>query len=590
MSNRDTEDKVLEGLRRYNDALQKRDVEGQVAFFVGSYQGMGDLSKTDLRERLNQQKQDGELEIKRFELDNATVSIGADGKTAVVDGVPLRSPSGNGTFAFQMVKNQEGDWQCQSLGLSESIDTSAEIARGIRERLLKDPQRPGFHFAIPEGVAMPFDPNGAIYWQGRYHLFYIFQDSHTGEKADHWGHVSSADLLHWRFHPTGLVDGMYSGNCFLNRDGVPTMCYHQKGIGNALAVACDDDLNSWQKLDSNPITPLTNEGDRHHGKYRSWDPFGFFEDGAYYAIFGGRRPAIAKSNELDGPWEYVGDLFAHGVEGVAIDEDVSCPELFRLGNKSMVLCISHRLGCRYYLGEWRDEQFYPEFHAQMSWVDNTFFAPESLVDDRGRRIMWAWLLDDPEFGVRKPNGWSGVLSMPRILSLDATGKLKIEVPAEFELLRYEGKEVRDVNIATENRVPVQNISGSMFELELELNPKDSRQCGVAVRCSPNTTEKTLIYYDAEKQCLAVDFRNSGPVGTPKGVEEAPFELGLTETLKLRIFVDQSVVEVFANDRQAITRRIYPSRTDSVNCFLFADKGDAFLKKLTSWKLHPTNPY
>jgi beta-fructofuranosidase len=57
----------------------------------------------------------------------------------------------------------------------------------------------------------------------------------------------------------------------------------------------------------------------------------------------------------------------------------------------MLLCISHRLGARYYLGEWKDEQFHPTFHEQMSWVDNSFFAPESLLDDRGRRIMWAWI-------------------------------------------------------------------------------------------------------------------------------------------------------------------------------------------------------
>jgi beta-fructofuranosidase len=98
-----------------------------------------------------------------------------------------------------------------------------------------------------------------------------------------------------------------------------------------------------------------------------------------------------KSPTLGGEWTYVGDLFAHGVEGVSLDEDVSCPELFKLGNKDVLLCISHRLGCRYYLGEWKNEQFYPESHAQMSWVDNSFFAPESLEDDKGRRIMWAWL-------------------------------------------------------------------------------------------------------------------------------------------------------------------------------------------------------
>ena len=52
----------------------------------------------------------------------------------------------------------------------------AAAARALRERLLSDPHRPGYHFVIPEGTGMPFDPNGAIFWNGRYHMFYIFQD------------------------------------------------------------------------------------------------------------------------------------------------------------------------------------------------------------------------------------------------------------------------------------------------------------------------------------------------------------------------------------------------------------------------------
>jgi len=87
------------------------------------------------------------------------------------------------------------------------------------------------------------------------------------------------------------------------------------------------------------------------------------EGDTYYAIFGGQRPAIFKATELD-KWEYIGDLLAHAAPGVDINEDVSCPDFFRLGNKHVLVCISHRLGCRYYVGEWENEQFYPEFHER----------------------------------------------------------------------------------------------------------------------------------------------------------------------------------------------------------------------------------
>jgi len=196
----------------------------------------------------------------------------------------------------------------------QSPDTSA---RALREKLLGDPYRAGYHFVTPEGSCMPFDPNGAIYWKGRYHLFYIFQDP----RGHNWGHVSSTDLFHWRHHPTGLVAGMFSGNCFLNKEGRPTICYHQVNQGNAVAVALDDELNEWKKLDSNPITPKTQPGDPHHDKYRSWDPYGWLEGDTYYAIFGGERPGIAKAPSLAGEWKYVGDLMANPVAGVSINED-----------------------------------------------------------------------------------------------------------------------------------------------------------------------------------------------------------------------------------------------------------------------------
>ena len=76
-------------------------------------------------------------------------------------------------------------------------------------------------------------------------------------------------------------------------------------------------------------------------------------------------------------------------------EDISCANMFKIGNKWMLLCISHRLGCRYYLGDFKDEKYLPEFQAMMSWNGNNFFAPESVLTKDGRRVMWAWLLNLP---------------------------------------------------------------------------------------------------------------------------------------------------------------------------------------------------
>ncbi len=469
---------------------------------------------------------------------------------------------------------------------SSDLNVTDQLARALREKLLSDPYRPGYHFVVPEGQAMPFDPNGAIFWKGRYHLFYIFQD----KRGHNWGHVSSTDLVHWRHHPTGLVAGMFSGNCFINKDGRPTMCYHQVGQGNAMAVAVDDELNEWEKLSSNPITPKTEPGDPWHDKYRSWDPYGWLENGTYYAIFGGERPGIVKSDRLEGPWNYVGDLLANTVDGVSISEDVSCADFFPIGNQRMLLCISHRLGCRYYLGQWKDEQFHPTFHEKMSWVDNSFFAPESLLDDKGRRIMWAWIFDGPAFATRSDFGWSGTMSLPRVLSLGEDGLLRMSPPEELALLRYNSQQRSDLVVAADTELPCEGIRGNSIELCLEISAKDARQYGVKVCCSPDGAEQTLVYYDATEEKLTVDTSKSSLTEGAKSVEAGPLKLPADEPLKLRIFVDKSVIEVFANDRQAVMRRIYPSRADSLDVKLFANGGEARVKNLEAWEVMPSNPY
>jgi len=469
---------------------------------------------------------------------------------------------------------------------SLDFSNADSVVRAHRERLLGDPFRPGYHFVTPEGRCMPFDPNGAIFWKGRYHLFYIFQDA----RGHNWGHASSTDLFHWRHHPTGLVAGMFSGNCFVNKDGRPTMCYHQVGQGNAMAVAVDDELNQWQKLQSNPITPKTAPGDPHHDKYRSWDPYGWLEGKTYYAIFGGERPGIVRSDGLGGPWKYVGDLLANTVEGVSIHEDVSCADFFKIGDKRMLLCISHRLGCRYYLGDWKNEQFHPTFHEKMSWVDNSFFAPESLLDDQGRRIMWAWIFDSPGFATRMSYGWSGTMSLPRVLSLGEDGRLRMDPPQEIERLRYNGKKRANLTINADSELVLQGIGGNSIELCLEISAADARQFGVKVCRSPKGEEETPVYYDAIEKKLKVDTGKSSLAEGPKNVEAGPLELKPGETLKLRVFVDKSVVEVFANGRQAVMRRIYPSREDSVGVSIFSKGGPARVATLDAWEMAPSNAY
>lgn len=473
-----------------------------------------------------------------------------------------------------------------------TIEELIKNTRDLRARFLADPYRPFYHFIVPEGLAMPFDPNGCIYWKGKYHLCYIYQDPKYPHGGHCWGHASSIDLVHWRHHTPALVPtsdspevGIFSGNCFINKNGEATMLYHGVNAGNCIATSSDNNLDVWKKLPANPIIPNPPAG----SPYSSWDPHGWVEGNTYYAIFGGQRPAVFKAYDLD-KWEYVGDLFAHAVQGVDINEDVSCPDFFKLGNKHVLVCISHRLGCRYYVGEWRNEQFYPEFHERMSWIDNAFFAPESLEDNKGRRIMWAWIFDGLKEESLRARGWSGTMSLPRQLWLGEDNILRMCPVEELERLRINPRKIENFTIKTDYEMNMKNIRGNSLELNIEMEPKNAEQFGLKVLCSPDYEEQTVIFYDSVDKRLKIDTTKSSLGEGPKSIEAGPFELKPDETLNLRVFVDRSVVEVFANERQAVMRRVYPTRKDSVEVLLFSREGDTKVKSIKAWDMFPSNPY
>ena len=483
---------------------------------------------------------------------------------------------------------------------NNALNALVVAQRQLREKLLSDPHRPTYHFVTPEGNCMPFDGNGAIFWNGKYHLCYIFQD-HRGHC---WGHASSKDLLHWRWHSPALfpapgdVDrGIFSGNCFINKKNEATILYHGVGAGNCIATSSGPELENWTKLPTNPIIPIPKKGSPEEKLYSSWDPHGWLEADTYYAIFGGGLPTLFKASKLDN-WEYVGPFMSKNMPGVDDFEDISCPDFFKLGDKYMLLCISHARGCRYYLGQWKNEQFHPEFHERMNWPGGTCFAPESLLDNKGRRIMWAWALD------RRPRneyGWSGTMTLPRVFSLGKDGALRIEPIEELKQLRMYGKKYEHIKVADGSEVTLDDVRGDCLELDLTIRPGDAKRFGIKVRCSGDGKEQTVIECDPSTRHLKVDVSKSsldsvnyytfcmkGGSNPKVTAQVAPLELKDGEKLRLRIFMDRSILEVFANARQCVTQRIYPARNDSLGVVLFSAGGSVEIESLQAWQMAATN--
>jgi len=497
-----------------------------------------------------------------------------------------------------------------------SVPDMIAAQRQLRSLQLSDPHRPTYHFVNPEGRGMPFDPNGAIFWKGRYHLFYIFQD-HNGHS---WGHASSKDLLHWRFHPTAIFPGendpdrgIFSGNAFKTRDGKVAILYHGVKAGNCIAVSSDDDLNNWTKLESNPIIPIPEEGSPEEKLYSSWDPHGWVENDEYYAIFGGKKPSLFKASTLDS-WNYVGPLLASNMPDVdeAI-EDLSCPDFFTLGDRHALLSISHSHGARIYLGNWKDDQFHPESHQRMNWLGGTAFAPETLIDNNGRRIMWAWVLDRRErlhirdLNEAPPYGWTGTMTVPRVLSLSPEGNLLIKPIEELKKLRTNLRTVGKMTAYEDESRRLEGIEGNTLEIKAEIDMGLASKFGMKVLASPNGEEETVIEFNREENNITVDFSNSSldksikhyqrtmnfmtsepnPIATS---QVAPFSLRKNEKLEIQIFIDKSIIEIFANGRQCVTQRVYPTRLDSRGIEVFSSGGLSFINNLKVWDISPTNQW
>ena len=266
------------------------------------------------------------------------------------------------------------------------------------------------------------------------------------------------------------------------------------------------------------------------------DPDCFLVDDTYYAFSAADDVQLCKSADL-ADWTYVGPFMQRDMPDVAIGEDVSCANFFPIGNKWMLLCISHTIGCRYYLGDWdaEAEQFVPDAHARMNWRHpgqsltdpqyQDFFAPESVLTADGRRVMWAWLRTlDPEIMLKS------IQSLPRELSLDGDGSLRIRPLRELESLRCDGQVFDDVVVTAPGEQRVAEIEADAFEVRIAVDRAAAERRRFGFR----------LFAGGDDEGLLVLIRpESGTICL--GETEVPFavaDLPEGEDVELRIFVDK----------------------------------------------------
>jgi len=509
-----------------------------------------------------------------------------------------------------------GHWSKSDPG--EVPELVLQSARQLREKYLADSTRPGYHFACVDGYSWPGDPNGAFYAKGRYHLMYL--------RWQTWSHISSNDLIHWRHHPDAIANGAWSGGGFLDDDGTAYLTYWKLGGGSegiGVAKSSDAKYELWQPFKEPAVKSTafgiteTKNSDGSMTVTGSADPSNIWKkDGKYY-VLGGNCPVLDKyGRKPDSPaqfkgdhlylyesanlesWKYKGEFYERNPAWTDVSEDDMCPSFLPLpsspdggkpSGKHLLLFIAHNRGCQYYVGNYdtKNDKFIPENHGRMTWKDTTTFAPEAMIDGKGRQIMWAWLHDNPRD--EKERGWSGAMCLPRLLWLGADNTLRMKPVPELNMLRGDEQSWNDIKLDAGQTKALQNVIGDSCELEINITSATAKHYGVKVRTSSAGEEETLLFYDAEKKELVFDSTKSGKDGRMV-VEAAPFVLAPNEPLQLRVFIDKSIIEIFANDRQVLSRRVYPSRKDALGIVLFAEGGQAIIKGVKAWEMMPSNPY
>ncbi len=463
----------------------------------------------------------------------------------------------------------------------------------VRQRFAGDAHRPQYHFLPPSNWMN--DPNGLIQWKGKYHLFYQYNPFGALWGNMHWGHATSADLVHWTDLPIAIAPtpgsadetGIVSG-CCVNDNGVPTILYTgTRGQHFEIQTQClatsPDDLLTLEKYSGNPIlSEIPAEAGQSHD-FR--DPFVWKEADGWYMVRGSYIQGVGgvvflyRSANLS-DWEYLHPLL---VSSAATDTGVwECPNFFRLGDE-WVLIISgqtgnSKAGVNYFVGSYENQHFSPVYEGVLDY--GSLYAPLSFVDDQQRRLLFGWLREARSDSDQRNAGWSGVQAIPRVLSLDKQHRIHMTPAPEIAAIRgdYFHLDAQALN----GQIPL-DVRGLALDIEATFELESGGSCGIVLVCSADQKERSEIVYEADSQHLIVrKIRTEADGALVTHLREVPHELGAGEALRLRILLDGSVIEIIANERTSVTSRVYPLRADSDGVRLLGTK--ARLQALDIWKM------
>ena len=485
-------------------------------------------------------------------------------------------------------------------------------AQSNRQRSYDEPLRPQFHFTPARNWMN--DPNGLVYFDGEYHMFYQYNPQ--GDQWGHmsWGHAVSADLVQWQELPVAIPEDarymIFSGSIVVDEGntsgfGAPgtsplvavyTGAERERGGRQNQQLAYSTDRGrTWVKYPGNPVLDLGLSNFRDpkvfwYAPARQWVMAAVLSSSHQVALFG--------SADLK-HWTHLSDFGPAG----AVDGAWECPDLFPLrieGSDEVRWVLKVDVfesdtavgsGAQYFVGRFDGVSFVADAEGGADAVDygQDFYAAASwsnLPDATGRHVWIGWM-SNHRYASRVPTApWRGAMTLPRELSLRSeAGRLRL---VQSPVRALESLRGRRMHIAGRLEGTVRRLGlprGSANAAELEVDFSDISADVVGVRVHVGAGESTDIGYDRARGELYVDRSISGALPTADFARRSGVPLRLHDgRLRIRVWVDRSSVEVFADDgARVLTALVFPSRrSDGVE--VFARGGGAHLDSLDVWPL------
>ena len=480
-----------------------------------------------------------------------------------------------------------------------SLSTTDPTTAALCKKLASDPLRPQYHL-LPAHNWMN-DPNGPIFWRGRYHMFHQYNPQSAVWGNMNWAHATSPDMIHWQHEPLAISptpggpdrDGVFSGSAVLD-NGKPTMIYtavappaseaeatlrdgvHTWRETQCLAVAQDDNLRTWKKLPE-PVIATPPAGLAVTG-FR--DPCVWREGSSWMLTLGagvhgkGGMVLLYTSSDLR-HWTYLHPLVegastdAKSINPVDTGDMWECPDFFPLGGKH-VLLISTQGKVLWKVGTYANQRFTPEKEGVVDW--GAYYAAKTMLDRDSNCILWGWITETRPDADLLAAGWAGAMSLPRVLSLNSANQLQMKVAPAAEQLRAAHTQITSDTSGAKRQKMLEElrIRDLCAELKLEIHPK-AGEFAIDLQSESGENFTTISCTNhGEKRELQVNAVKASLPGTARS------------PVVLHMFLDGSVLEVFANETTALTARIYQIPAGPLRMKLEG----AEVASLDAWQMNP----